>query len=208
MQNRLSTSISAAMLFALLYLTPSLAFAQPAPAKIFAFTPFHVLCMRPAAPPCSHLCIFLSFLGLCSCPTDGEGLGIEAVMGQCDEDDRIRWTRWQVQINRSDSWLINATTGKCLHVQGTSVVQRTCDFTIDPNNPNNVTHPQLWTLNFVKDDNGLKFRQLMHQQIGGGVMCLATNSIYPFYVGTMSLDDCIFPPSNAPVTEQFVSVLW
>jgi hypothetical protein len=85
------------------------------------------------------------------------------------------------------------------------VVQRTCDFVAD-----NVTHPQLWwPLSPVPGTVGnIMYRQLGHQQSTGGIMCLTTNSVYPFYVGTMSLGDCTFPASNAPYTERFVSRLF
>jgi hypothetical protein len=127
-----------------------------------------------------------------------EGLAIEG-SSQC-QGDRFLWTRLPFSAAEDHAWYANVETGKCLHLEGANVVQRTCDFNAAIN-----THPQLWDLIHVKNENGLKYRQLMHYQSEGGVKCLTTSSVYPFYIGTISLGECAFPANNVPFSNQYVS---
>jgi hypothetical protein len=177
---------------------PSLVNAQTQH-KIFAFTPYPV-CMRPV-DPCGWLCQMLSLIGAGSSPSD-EGVGIEGVWGQC-EGDRVVWTRREDGgiLSGRYTWFTNVKTGKCLHVQGDTAVQRTCDFVAT-----DVTHPQIWFVYTVRNgaDSPFRYYQLTHQQPEGGVKCLVTNSPgWPFYSGAMSLGDCVLPPTSAPFSQQF-----
>lgn len=159
-----------------------------------------------------HTIVANSPVPVCMRPIGGGtgDVGMEGIFMKCENTDSVLWTEIGYGLTKY-SWYKNVNSGKCLHVEGVRVLQRTCD--IIANNAD-TTHPQLWTVNFVRrSDSGVIYRQMMHQQQGGGVMCLATsisnliitNNGTLFSTATMSMDNCILPPSNAPATQQFVS---
>jgi hypothetical protein len=175
MQNHLTKSVSCLLTFAtflsLSALTFSLAHAQ----------------FRPTA-------ILVAPFGSCIRPIGGstaDGVGVEAVLGLCSGDNSLFWSERQ---DGSWSWFINVKSGKCLDVQGTSVVQRDCDF----GNLNS-----RWSRWFVSS-------QLRRSENRLDARCLTFNfSATVFYVGAsmgpMVIEDCASPGTAVSPSQQFLS---